>query len=148
MGHESSETHGAATVQRSFRLKPRTLELLGERAGETAESRNALAERLLEEGVRTDRHPLISFRQGASGRRRPALGGTRLDVTQVVTTVRGEGGDIAAAAEYLSVPERLVQAAVNYYADFTEEIDALQTGEQAHADAERRRWERAQQVLG
>lgn len=44
------------TVQRSFRLSSRTLELLSRRAEETAESRNALTERLLEEGVRTDRH--------------------------------------------------------------------------------------------
>ncbi len=148
MSQERSKIHGTATVQRSFRLKARTLELLSELAGETTESRNALAERLLDEGVRTDRHPLISFRQGASGRRRPGLGGTRLDVGQVIATLRGEGGDIAATAEYLSVPARMVQAAVNYYADFTAEIDELHTAEKASADAERRRWERAQQVLG
>ncbi len=148
MTHKGPKARGAATVQRSFRLQQRTLELLGERASETAESRNALAERLLEEGVRTDRHPLISFRQGASGRRRPALGGTRLDVGQVIATVRGEGGDIAAAAEYLSMPARMIQAAVNYYADFTEEVDELQIVEHAYADSERRRWKRAQQVLG
>jgi len=147
MAHERAKAH-RATVQRSFRLKQRTLELLGERAGETTESRNALAERLLEEGVRTDRHPLISFRQGASGRRRPALAGTRLGVTQVIETVRGEDGDIANAAEYLSLPVRMVHAAVNYYADFTEEVDALHGAERAYADAERRRWERAQQILG
>jgi len=46
------------------------------------------------------------------------------------------------------VPARMVQAAVNYYADFTAEVDELHTSEQAYADVERRRWKRAQQVLG
>jgi len=135
-------------VQRSFRLSGKTLELLNTRAAETAESRNALVERLLDEGLRVDRHPLIWFRTGGSGLRRPALVGTRLDVSQVVDTVRGENGDVAAAAEYLSVPERMVRAAVDYYADFTEEIDAYRAEELAFAERERERSERAQRVLG
>jgi uncharacterized protein (DUF433 family) len=135
-------------VQRSFRLAGSTLRLLGERAEETSESRNALAERLIGEGLRTDRHPLISFRSGASGLRRPALAGTRLDVWQVIETVRGEGGDVAAASAYLGIPERLVRAAVDYYADFAEEIDAYRAEELRFAERERERWERAQRVLG
>ena len=54
------------TVQRSFRLSSRTLELLDERADARGVSRNALAEQLLGEAVRTDRHPLIRFREGRS----------------------------------------------------------------------------------
>lgn len=95
-----------------------------------------------------DRHPLISFRAGGSGRRRPALVGTRVDVWQVIDTVRGEQGDVAAAAEYLGLSERLVRAAVDYYADFTEEIDAYRADELAFAERERLRFERAQRVLG
>ncbi len=108
---------------------------------ETAESRNARTERLLEEGVRTDRHPLIYFRQGASGRRRPALAGTRLDVSHVIETVRGEAGTVTAAAEYLSLPPRLVQACVDYYAEFPDEVDAQRAEDQSFADAQRQRWE-------
>jgi uncharacterized protein (DUF433 family) len=138
----------AATVQRSFRLASRTMELLTERAAETAESRNALAERLIHEGLRMDRHPLVHFRTGGSGLRRPALVGTRLYIWQVIETVRVEDGDVAAAARYLGVPERMVRAAVDYYADFTDEIDAYRAEETAFAERERRRAERAQQVLG
>ena len=47
----------------------------------------ALAERYLEEGLRMDEHPLIYFRDGANGRR-PALLGTRLDVADVIETLR------------------------------------------------------------
>jgi uncharacterized protein (DUF433 family) len=137
-----------ATVQRSFRLSSRTLELLGERAGETSESRNALAERLLDEGLRIDRHPLIRFRTGGSGLRRPALVGTRVDIWQVIDTVRGEDGNVADSAEYLGLTEAMVRAAVDYYADFVEEIDAYRAEELAFAERERERSERARRVLG
>lgn len=129
-------------------MSSRTLDRLAQRAAETSESRNALAERLIDEGLRIDRHPLISFRAGGSGRRRPALVGTRVDVWQVIDTVRGEQGDVAAAAEYLGLPERMVRAAVDYFAEFTEEIDAYRADELAFAERERLRFERAQRVLG
>jgi hypothetical protein len=41
-----------------------------------------LAERYIEEGLRMDEHPLVYFREGASGRR-PALLGTRLDGDEI-----------------------------------------------------------------
>ena len=135
-------------MQRSFRMSQHTLERLAERAAETSESRNALAERLIDEGLRVDRHPLVYFRAGGSGLRRPALVGTRLDLWHVIETVRGEHGDVAASAGYLGVPERMIRAAIDYYADFTEEIDAYRTAELAFAERERKRSERAQRVLG
>src|SRR5918999_6127191 len=127
-----------SSVQRSFRLSARTMALLNERAAETGESRNALAERLIHEGLRMERHPLVRFRAGGSGLRRPALVGTRLDVWQVIETVRAEHGDVAAAARYLGLPERMARAAVDYYAEFTEEIDAYRAEEAAFAERERR----------
>lgn len=146
--HPNRRSRTPATVQRSFRLSSRTLELLGERAGETSESRNALAERLLDEGLRIDRHPLIRFRTGGSGLRRPALVGTRVDIWQVIDTVRGEDGNVADAAEYLGLTEAMVRAAVDYYAAFAEEIDAYRAEELAFAERERERSERARRVLG
>lgn len=74
-------------------------------------------------GLRTKRHPLVYFRRGASGRR-PALVGTRLDVWQVIATLRANESDVAETAELLAVPESHVRACVAYYADFKEEIDA------------------------
>jgi uncharacterized protein (DUF433 family) len=137
-----------ATVQRSFRLSARTMKLLDERAGELSESRNSLAERLLDEGLHTERHPLIVFREGAAGLRRPALVGTRLYVWQVVDTVRESGNSPAAAAQYLGLPEHHVRAAVAYYADFTEEVDRYREEQREFERRERERWERALRVLG
>ena len=73
------------------------LDALAEHLGE---SRNALADRVLGEALRTQAHPLVRFRAGASGRREPAVGGTRLLVRQVVRQVRDENGDIDADAEW------------------------------------------------
>lgn len=100
------------------------MKLLDNRARELSESRNSLAERLLDEGLHTERHPLIVLRTGGSGRRRPALVGTRLYVWQIVDTVRGGGDSVREAAHYLALPEHDVQAAVDYYADFKDEVDA------------------------
>jgi uncharacterized protein (DUF433 family) len=85
-----------------------------------------------------DRHPII-HRAGASGARRAAVIGTRLSVWQVVETVRGEGGDVAAAARYLGIAEALVRAATDYYADFPAEVDAQHIDDITLAATERAR---------
>ena len=124
------------------------MQLLDERANELAESRNSLAQRLLDEGLHTERHPLIVFREGASGLRRPALVGTRLDVSQIVETVRASGNSLAGAADYLGLAQSQIRAAVDYYADFTDEVDRDRAEQVEFEQRERARWERSQQVLG
>ena len=137
----------AASVQRSFRLSRRTVELLDDAAASSGDSRNALVDRLLSEGVRLERHPLIRFHAGTSGRRQPSVVGTRLAVHQVMATVREEGGDVDAAADYLAVAPPLVRAAVDYYADFGDEVDADAAYAERVAHDERARWERRQRAL-
>ncbi len=135
------------TAQRTFRFAPETLQRLDERAGQLGESRNGLAQRLLDEGLRLEQHPLIYFRGGAAGLRRPAMVGTRLYVWQVLDTLRASD-DAADAASYLGLTEAQVRAAADYYADFADEVDADAADEHAFAQRERERWERAQHVLG
>lgn len=142
MGHMSE-----SSLQRSFRLSQRTLELLDEAAAVGTESRNALVDRILGEAIRTERHPLIRFHGGASGYRRPLLIGTRLYVHQVIHTLRGNDGDIEVTAEDFGIRPHLVRAALAYYADFKDEIDADAEAENRFAEAERARWERQQQAL-
>ena len=131
---------------RSFRLTDAVLGSLEERARERGESANALAERYLDEGLRREAHPLVGFRDGAAGRR-PALVGTRLDVAQVIETLRASDNDIGASAEYLGVPEQLVRAAVRFYADFQDEIDEWRERTRAIAEREEEAWRREQAVL-
>ena len=108
-------------MQRSFRLSARTVELLDAEAETAGESRNALADRLLGEALRMERHPLIRFHQGAAGRRRPLVTGTRLYVHQVIGTLHAGEGDVDEAAAYLGLTARQVRAALDYYADFRDD---------------------------
>jgi hypothetical protein len=136
-----------ASEQRSFRLSSETLALLDRAAERAGESRNALVDRLLGEALRLERHPLFRFREGASGRRQPLLVGTRLYVHQVIGTVKACGGDVDDAATYLDIPPRLVRAAVDYYAEFSDEVDADADLARRVEEEERARWERQQRAL-
>jgi uncharacterized protein (DUF433 family) len=136
-----------ASVQRSFRLSARTLELLDAEAATIGESRNALADRLLGEALRVERHPLIRFHSGAAGRRQPLVTGTRLSVHQVIATLREAEGDVDEAGAYLGVAARQVRAALDYYADFRDEVDADAEAARRIETAERDRWERQQRAL-
>lgn len=131
----------------SFRVRADTARLLAQRAKEAGETQTALVERYVEEGLRTDAHPLIAFREAAAGRR-PCIVGTRLDVWQVIETIRQNGNSIAEAAAYLERPVELIEAAARYYADFTEEIDRWTEDANAFAEREEANWRRQQQLLG
>lgn len=113
----------------------------------TGESRNALADRLLGEAIRTETHPLIRFQSGALGRRRALVVGTRLHVHQVLSSLRGNDGDVDVTAEDFSVPAQLVRAALAYYADFPDEIDSDAAVAAEIERAERERWERQQRAM-
>ena len=114
----------AAPVQRSFRLPAATLERLERRARERGQSANSVAARLIDEGLRTEDHPLVYFREGATGRR-AALLGSRIDVWQVIATLREHDGSVDQTAQYLDQPAVKIRAAVRYYAEFHDEVDAF-----------------------
>lgn len=107
----------------TLRLAPGTRERLAGRARQAGMPERALAQRYIEEGLRHDRHPLIQFLDGASGRR-PSMIGSGLDVWEVIATVRDSDGSVTDAAAYLQIPVGLVQAAVAYYGEYPDEIDA------------------------
>ncbi len=69
-----------------------------------------------------EEHRLVHYVDGASGRR-ARLVGSGLDVWEVVSVVKDNGGDIASTANYLGLAHGLVQAAVAYYGAFADEID-------------------------
>jgi uncharacterized protein (DUF433 family) len=113
----------------------------------SAESRNALAERFLAEGLRTEHHPLIRFTEGASGRRQPMLVGTRLYVHQILSTLRSTEVSPGDVAVDFGIPERLVRAAIAYYGSFRDEVDADAEHAERFAQEERKRWESEQSAL-
>ena len=129
-----------------MRVAASVFEALERRALERAESRNALAERYIAEGVRLDEHPDIYFREAALGRRAAILG-TRLDVWQVMETVRGSSNSVDEAAEYLGVPVAKVRAAVGYYAAHRDEVEELAVRERAMAERAEAAWRAEQELL-
>lgn len=132
--------------QFSVRVAASTFEALDRRAHERGVARNALTERYIAEGVKMDEHPGIAFRDGALGRR-AILAGTRLDIWQVVETVRDSGGSVEEAAGYLGVPPARVQAAITYYAVHRDEVDGIAERERAAAERAEAAWRAGEALL-
>src|SRR5436190_7933421 len=120
---------GAATMTTtpvSLDLDSATLERLDERERETGQSRSELAKRYIEEGLRMERHPGTVFVNGPVGRR-PALRGGP-DIWEMVAEIRGATLDdaekIEAIASWMVMSVSAVRAAITYYDEFRDEIDA------------------------
>lgn len=141
-----SET--TSSVQRSFRLSASTSRLLDHRVGESGESRNAMVDRLLNESLRIEKHPFVRFITGASGKREAHILGSRWKVRQIIVTLQGEKGQLDSVIKGFDLTEQQVRAAVSYYADFTDEIDADIERDSVDAEQQRVRWEREQSVIG
>ena len=136
----------AAKQPLAFRVLPGTLEHLKRRAHEAGQPQTALAERYIEEGLRMDEHPLIYFRDGASGRR-PALLGTRLDVADVIETIRQNDRSVERTAAYLELPVDRIEVCLRYYADYGDEIDQWIDRARMIAEREEARWHRRGEAL-
>jgi uncharacterized protein (DUF433 family) len=130
----------------SLRLPDATLERLGARARSRSVAPRTLAQRYVEEGLRTDEHPLIRFVDGPAGRR-PRLQGTGLDVWEVISVVLDNDGNEREVAEYLGIPLGLVQAAVAYYGAYRDEIDEWIELNALESEANHEAWLAGQQAL-
>lgn len=133
----------AAPSPRSFRLSANTAEMLDRRAAALGQSRNALAERLLAEGLRREEHPMVWFRSNADGVRTAAVVGRRMYIWQVIDALRQVDGAVEKVADDFQLTELQVRAAVDYYAEFDDEIDADAERSREFARRERERREKA-----
>ncbi|MDQ2743908.1 MAG: hypothetical protein M3Z66_16655 [Chloroflexota bacterium] len=105
-----------------LRLSPETVRRIVRRSQLSGKPKTALAEQYPQEGLRMAEYPGIVFRDGPAGRR-PGLAGHGLDVWEIVETIQNEGGNPQAAAAYLSINPTMVNAALDYYLDYKDEID-------------------------
>lgn len=135
----------------SIRFDPVLLERLRRRArtvpGATA---SGLAQRLVDEGLRTGEHPGIIFKDGPTGRRAALAGGP--DVWEIVNVLRelDERGEAAvdASAALLNLTDAQVRTALAYYAAYDEEIDAEIADNEEASRAAEKAWQVSQQLLG
>jgi hypothetical protein len=118
-------------------------------------SLSSASNRLIDEALRMYEHPLIVFRDGPAGRRARVVGGP--DVWEVVSAVRSvresdptRTGDDAldAVAETSGVAMPMLHAALDYWGDYPDEIDAFVERARTEAEQARTRWEREQELLG
>jgi hypothetical protein len=134
----------------SIRFKKRHVyERLRSAARTSGQSMSALSEQLIDEALRCRDHPLVVFRDGPSGRRASLVSGP--DVWEVVGAIVGgdvpEEQRIVRAAELLALPIPYVEAAMRYYAEFTEEIDERIALNDQVAQRELALWEKQQKLI-
>jgi len=112
-------------------------------------STSALAQRLIDEGLRMADHPGIIFKDGPSGRRAALAYGP--DIWEIIKYLReiDDRGPAAldAAAEAFAADAGRIATAVSYYGDYPGEIDAeLTAADEASLRAEQA-WRVRQQLI-
>lgn len=90
------------------------------------QSRSALIQRYVEEGLRRDRHPRITFEDGPAGRRAAIIGGPDVwELMSFVEDIDARGDEaIAEAARWCSLPVADVRAGLAYAAEYSDEVHA------------------------
>jgi hypothetical protein len=133
----------------SLRMPTSIAKRLQQVARRTGQSRSSLVHRYVDEGLKRDRHPLILFKDGPTGRRAAVVAGP--DVWELVSfmeDLEAQGEEaIREAAEALALPVGHVRAAMAYTAEFPDEIrDRIELNREAAAEAEAA-WDAQQDLL-
>ncbi len=113
------------SVNVSVRLEDGLAERLRVRARAAGETLSDRLRRYAEEGTRRDEHPLITFRDGPTGRRAGLLGGP--DVWEVLLWLRdlaGESDPTGALLEESDLTRAQVEATIRYGSAYPDEIEA------------------------
>jgi hypothetical protein len=126
------------SVNVSVRLGDGLAERLRLRARAAGESLSDRLRRYAEEGARRDEHPLITFRDGPTGRRAGLVGGPDVwEVAMWLDDLAGEADPLAALVEDGVVTRPQIDAAMRYRSAYRDEIGArieLHRRETAAAD--------------
>ncbi|MDQ1516239.1 MAG: hypothetical protein QOE80_2069 [Actinomycetota bacterium] len=145
---------GMATPS-SIRFDPEVLRrLTAYVAAHPGTTLSSAGNRLVDEALRSQEHPLVIFRDGPAGRRARLVGGP--DVFQIVRAVNSARHAepaltstelVGIVSETSGVPEPLIRAAIAYWADYPTEVDALMARADEEEARARQRWEREQGLL-
>jgi hypothetical protein len=145
-----------ATTRRSIRLDAEVdTRLRAYVAARPGLSASAAANQLIGEGLRMADHPAIVFRDGPTGRRAVVVGGP--DVWEIVRTVKNarvheseldDEETVALVVDNTGASARHVRAAISYWSQFPDEIDAqIELADQAEQQA-LDAWQREHDLLG
>lgn len=127
------------SVNVSVRLDNDLADRLRIRARAAGESLSDRLRRYAEEGARRDEHPLITFRDGPTGRRAGLVGGPDVwEIAMWLEDLDGEADPAAALAADGVVARPQIDAALRYRGAYPDEVAArieLHRRETAAADA-------------
>ena len=134
---------------KSFRLPADLVERLARKAADEGVSQTELVSSLLDEGLKVRAFSGIVYRDGPTGRRAALAAGP--DVWEVIGTVRHVSGSgerkVRNAARMLSLDERWVRLAVEFYTAYPDEVDARIESNEEIAEQLRERAERRERLL-
>ena len=126
------------SVNVSVRLDEDLAELLRLRARAAGETLSDRLRRYAEEGARREEHPLVTFRDGPTGRRAGLLGGPDVwEVAMWIDDLTAEPDPVAVLIDDSTLSRSQVDAVLRYRAAFPDEISArieLHRRETAAAD--------------
>jgi hypothetical protein len=113
------------SVNVSVRLDDALAERLRLRARAAGETLSDRLRRYAEEGTRREEHPLITFRDGPTGRRAKLLDGPDVwEVAMWVEDLNAEPDPLSTLARESSLTRSQIDAAVSYRAAYPDEIAA------------------------
>ena len=123
---KAGRTPGKRTRSFSARFSTELIEELEAQSSRRGESKARLAERLIQEGLRMDEFPGVTFRSGPAGRRPGLAGGP--DVWEIVRDLKraaaaGAGNPIEIVADGSGLDPSAIELAANYYAAYPDDID-------------------------
>jgi uncharacterized protein (DUF433 family) len=143
------------THPRNIRFDADVLDRLGRYVrAHPGTSMSSVANLFVDEALRSDEHPGITFRPGPTGRRAALAGGP--DVWEVISALKalrhespsfGEEDLRESLAEVTGLSAAQVTAALRYYAAYPVEIDERIAVNEAEAAREQQLWEAQQSLL-
>lgn len=109
----------------SVRLEENLADRLRVRARAAGETLSERLRRYAEEGVRHDEHPLITFRDGPTGRRAGVVGGPDVwEIALWIEDLAAEADPAGTLAEESVLTRAQIDAAMRYRTAYRDEIDA------------------------
>ncbi|MHB8191507.1 MAG: hypothetical protein ACYDHP_14045 [Ferrimicrobium sp.] len=113
------------SVNVSVRLDNTLAERLRVRAQASGETLSDRLRRYAEEGSRRDEHPMITFRDGPTGRRAGLIGGPDIwEIAMWVDEIVKDGSDVDTLVVESALSRPQVDAALRYRAAYPDEIAA------------------------
>ena len=133
----------------SFRLPEELLERIEDESRSSGASITQLVASLLDEGLKTRRLPGVAYRNGPRGRRAALVGGPDVwEVVRDLAAAPGRGMDrVENVAAETGLTTASVLLAVDFYASFPAEVDALVEADDRAGEEVRRQARRREQLL-